>query len=281
MDAVKILGSLLNNNALGSKTGGNILGSLLGGGEGKGGRSEGNDGDILSTLLGGKKAGGKGGLAALAAILAATAAAKGKSGGGRSGGGSDLLGSLLKEVAGGGKGGASSGGLGDLVGGLLGGGKGGASSGMGGLLGSLLGGASAGADENPGVASGDGPPPLDPAEAEEEAKILIEAMCLAARSDGRIDETERETIVGRLGDLDEDEAEFLREQLSAKTSLENFVKRVPEDMNEQVYAFALMAVKLDSRQEAEFFSGLAQSLGLSGDEANEIHARLGQPELFA
>ena len=33
MDAVKILGSLISNNAMGSSTGGNIHGALLGGGE--------------------------------------------------------------------------------------------------------------------------------------------------------------------------------------------------------------------------------------------------------
>jgi hypothetical protein len=33
MDAVKILGNLISNNAMDSSTGGNILGALLGGGE--------------------------------------------------------------------------------------------------------------------------------------------------------------------------------------------------------------------------------------------------------
>ena len=46
MDTVKILGSLLNNNALGSKLGGSILDTLLGGG-----KESGKAGDILEILL--------------------------------------------------------------------------------------------------------------------------------------------------------------------------------------------------------------------------------------
>lgn len=292
MDAVKILGSLLSKNALGSKTGGGILESLLGGGDaprGKAPSSAGNPADILSTLLGGKKSSGKGGFAALAAILAVAAASRGKGGGSSKGGGGDLLGSLLGEVVGkGGLGGLgdllgggetsrgkSGGGLGDLVGGLLGGGKSGGSPDLGGLLGSLLGGGDA---ARAGIAS---LPEIDPAEAEEGAKLLIEAMCLAAKSDGHVDEQERETILGQLGDLDDDEIEFVKRQLSSSTGIDDFVRRVPEDMAEQVYAFALMAVRLDSREEAEWFAQLAQGLGIDGTAANAIHERLGQPEIFA
>lgn len=276
MDAVKILGSLLNQNALGSKTGGNILESLLGGGapRGKAPSTSGNPTDILSTLLGGKKRSGKGGFAALAALAAVALAARGKNGGGTGGG--DLLGSLLGEARG--KGGSATGpDLGDLFGGLLGSDVKGGSSPGGGLLGSLLGG---GSDARSGLSSSETPPPLDSAEAEKEARLLVEAMCQAAKSDGHVDEQEREAILGKLGDLDPDEAAFLREQLSSPVNLESFVRRVPADMTEQVYAFSLMAVRLDSRKEAEFFEKLARGLGLEGREANEIHARLGQPEIF-
>lgn len=291
-----MLGSLLNENALGSKAGGDILGSLLGGaGGGKSGA--GNTGDILGTLLGGKKGSGKGGWAALAAIAAAALAARNGRGAAKGSSGSDLLGSLVKELGGasgkggglgdlvggllggGGKGAPSGGGLGDLVGGLLGGGQGGGSgSPLGGVLGSLLG-ASAGGSL--GLSAGDVPPPVDAADAEEGARILIEAMCLAAKSDGRVDETERESIVGKLGDLEPDEAAFLRQKLSGKADLDEFVARVPAGMASQVYAFSLMAVKLDTRDEAEYFARLAQGLGLAGEEANEIHRGLGQPEIFA
>jgi uncharacterized membrane protein YebE (DUF533 family) len=286
MDAIKLLGNLLGENALGSKTGGNILGSLLGGAapRGKAPSSAGQPADILSTLLGGKKGSGKGSLAALAAIAAAVAVAKGKPGG-KAGQGGDWLGSLLGgapgqgglgELLGGLAGGtgtakpSAGGGLGDLVGGLLGGGG---APGMGGLLGSVLRGAEGGGSETP--------PPLDPSAAEDEARLLIEAMCLAAKCDGRVDEEEREAIVGRLGTIEPDEAEFLRRNLSGTADVEAFARRVPRAMSEQVYAFSLMAVRLDSRDEAGYFVRLAQELGLDGETANGIHAKLGQPEIFA
>lgn len=296
MGAIKMLGSLLNENALGSKAGGDILGSLLGGAGGSKGGS-GNAGDILGTLLGGKKGSGKGGWAALAAIAAAALTAQKGKGSGKGTSGSDLLGTLVKELGGGtsGKGGgfgdlaggllgggekgsSSGGGLGDLVGGLLGGDQGGSGSPLGGMLGSLFGG---GGSPGLGIAAVGTPPPVDPGEAEEGARILIEAMCLAAKSDGRVDAGERDAIVGKLGDLDAEEEAFLREKLSGRANLDEFVGRVPDGMASQVYAFSLMAVKLDSREEAEYFARLAQALRLSGDEANEIHRGLGQPEIFA
>jgi uncharacterized membrane protein YebE (DUF533 family) len=300
MDAVKILGSLLNNNALGSQRGGSILDSLLGSGGG-------NAGDILTILLGGQKRSSSGGLGALGGLLAAAAGSRG----GKGGKGLDLLGSLLSGAASSGKlgglgslfgGGAplqsqtSSGGLGDLVGAFLGGGeKPAASSGGGGLLGSLLGGGGAGAlssilgaasaqpgaSELLGLLTGGGAESAPPAEAQEEAEILIEAMCNAAKCDGSVDDAERELILGRMGDLDAKEVAFLKSHLASPVDVNEFVSRVPADMAEQVYAFSLMAIKLDTQSEAEYFGQLAQGLGLDGDTANKIHESLGQPEIFA
>lgn len=308
MDAIKILGSLLSNNAMGSKAGGSILDSMLGGGNSS------QAGDALGTLLGGQKRGGSGGLGALGAILAAAASSR------RGGGGSglDALGSLLSGAAGGngGSSGAgllgsllgggsgtarSGGGLGNLVGGILGGGS--SSRGVGGLLGGLLGGGSSGGGNPLGgllgatasgpEASGNGsellgallgggetqaPPPR---EAQDEAELLIQAMCYAAKADGEIDEGEREAILGRLGELDDEEIAYLREHLDGPVDLEAFTAKVPDDMDEQVYAFSLMAIRLDTETEAQYFGRLANGLGMDGDTCNRIHEQLGQPEIFA
>lgn len=310
MDAIKILGTLLSNNAMGSPAGGNILGSLLGGGGNQSGA-----GDILGTLLGGqKRGGGSGGLGALGAILAAAAAAKG--GGGSGGGGMDILGSLLGSGGGGSSvlgsllgGGApqqrsGGGALAGMLGSLLGGGRKQAApsgGGAGDLLGSLLGAATSGGGNNPlggllgaaaqgggangsellGMLLGGGEKAAPPKEAQEEAEILIAAMCNAAKADGTIDEAEKEAILGRLGDLDEKEIAYLQEHLSGPVNLAEFTSNVPDDMDEQVYAFSLMAIKLDTQKEAEYFGKLANGLGLKGDTCNQIHAQLGQPEIFA
>jgi hypothetical protein len=310
MDAVKILGSLLSNNALGSSKGVSILDSLLGGATGSKG---GNAGDILEVLLGGQKRSSGGGMGALGAILAAAAASQGKGSNG-GGGALDILGSLLGNAASSGKLGGlgsllgnaapaqrQSGGagmLGDLVGSFLGGEKKPAEGGgLGGLVGSLLGGSGgsggglssllgaagsqAGGGELLGLLVGGGEPATPPQEAQEEAAILIEAMCNAAKCDGTVDEAERSAILGKMGSLDEDEVAYLRDQLASPLDLEGFLAKVTDDMDEQVYAFSLMAVRLDTQKEAEYFGQLAQGLGLDGETANAIHERLGQPEIFA
>ena len=244
MDAIKILGTLLSNNAMGSPAGGNFLDSLLGGGSSSSGA-----GDIPGTLLGGRKrGGGGGGLGALGAILAAAAAKGGK--GNTSGG--DLLGSLL--------GAATSGGGNNPLAGILGAAAN-SSSGTNGT--ELLGG---------------GQEAAPPKEAQEEAEILIAAMCNAAKADGTIDDAEKEAS---LGDLDDEEIVYLQEHLSGPVNLAEFTSNVPDDMDEQVSAFSLMAIKLDTQKEAEYFGKLANGLGLYGDTCNQIHARPGQPEIFA
>lgn len=322
MDAVKILGSLLSNNALGSSKGGSILDSLLGGATGGKG---GNAGAILEILLGGQKRSSGGGMGALGAILAAAAASqmRGSSGntgsgaasGGASGGALDILGSLLGSAAASGKLGGlgsllgnaapalrQSGGagmLGDLVGSFLGGEKKSSQGGgLGGLVGSLLAGSGgsgggglssllgavgsqAGGGELLGLLVGGGEPATPPQEAQEEAAILIEAMCNAAKCDGHVDEAERAAILGKMGALDEDEVAYLSDQLASPLDFEGFLAKVTDDMDEQVYAFSLMAIRLDSQKEAEYFGRLAQGLGIDGETANAIHERLGQPEIFA
>lgn len=219
MDAVKLLGSLMGNNA----TGGNLLGSLLGGG-GSGG--------------------GGGGLGALAGLL----------GGGGSNSGDTNRGASSA---------SSAGGLGALTS-MLGGG---ASSGGG--LGSLL----------SGLAGGGQPAPA-PEKETNEAVLLIQAMCNAAKADGTIDQAEVKNIVGRLGEIDRAEAQFLEQELRAPLDLDGFLATVPNDMTQQVYAFSLMGMKLDTQQEAKYLGAVAQGLRLDPNVANQIHAKLGAPQIF-
>ncbi len=214
MDAIKLLGSLMGNNA----TGGNVLGSLLGGGGG----------------------GGGGGLGALAGMLG---------GGGSSGGGA--------------------GGLGALAGMLGGAGGGGASSGGGGL-GALLG----------GLAGGGAPARRPEPKEENDAVLLIKAMCNAAKADGKIDQSEIKNIVGRLGEVDRAEAQFLEQELQAPLDIKAFVASVPDDMVEQVYAFSVMGMKLDTQQEAQYLGTIAEGLRMNPQVANQIHAKLGAPQIF-
>ncbi len=217
MDAVKLLGSLLGNNA----TGGNMLGSLLKGAMGGGGSGGGSPMGMLSGLLGG-------------------------GGGGQSSGAAGILGSIL----GGGNAGQaapaqSGGGVGGMLSGLLGGG---------------------------------GAPQATAAPAREQvdqATLLIRAMCNAAKADGQVDQAEQEQILGRLGDVDQSEADFLRQELSSPLDVDGFCKSVPQEMAANIYALSVMTVKVDTQQEVTYLQNLAQGLNLDGQTIGQIHQQLG------
>lgn len=206
MNAIRLLLSLLGNNA----TGGNLLGSLL------------------KKLTGGKT----------------TEETKPKSGGG--------LGAILGGLLGGGK---SSGGAGGILGGLLGGG----------LLGSLLGG---GKDT---VA-----PAMATPEATDEATLLIRAMCNAAKADGEVDQQEQQNILGRLGEeVDQAEIDFVRSELESPLDVAGFAASVPSSLAANVYAVSLMAIKVDTPEEAEYLRQLAAGMNLDRETVHEIHQELG------
>ena len=233
---------LLSSLLKNNSMGSNILGGLLGGGD-----------------SGGQQSQGGGGLGALVGMLGGGA---GSQGGGGAGG---LLGSIL----GGGKSGGGGGGLGALAG-MLGGG-----AGAGGLLGKLMGG---GNDEPQAAAAA----AEVPQEANQEAELLIRAMCNAAKADGRLDDTEKENIIGRLGDeVTQAEIDFVQGELSAPLDVDGFVRSVPQGAGQQVYSFSVMAIKIDEQTEANYLGQLAQGLGLDTDTCNGIHDQLGAPRIFA
>ncbi len=248
MDAVKILGSLLRNNS----TGGDILGSLLGGGGASSGA--GGAGDLLGKMLGGSAGGGAG----------------------------DVLGKML----GGGAGGSAGGGglAAAILGGLLSG-RGGADAGAGGgsapgggglkALSETLGGGAIGGDTP--AATAQAAPPQDP---QQEAEILIRAMCNAAKADGKFDQQEQEKILGRLGDVEQEEIEFIRNELAQPLDVQGFARSIPREAAPQVYAFSVMAIKLDQQSEAQYLGQLAQALGLNPDLCNQIHEQMGAPPIF-
>ena len=278
MDAIKILGSLLSSGALTKGSGGgdilgNLLGAALGGSSSQQTHGGGGLGDLLGSVLGG---GGS--------------QQQSSSGGG--------LGDLLGSVLGGGSGGAASGGgLGDLLGGLLGGGSGsGASNSAGSLgdilkggLGGLLGGAVA---KHVQTVNPDAPTPmpddysmlpndLEPKQANDQATLIIRAMINAAKSDGKFDEAEQKALVSKLGDLTQDEINFIQSEFRKPLDVQAFANDVPRGMEHQIYALSLSAINLDENSEAQYLGQLAQALRISPDEANQIHAQLGAPKIFA
>lgn len=219
------------------------------------------------------------------------------------GSGSNVLGSVIGAVTGGG--GQSGGGLGGLLGGLLGGGRAAPqpqAGGLGGLLGGLMGGGQSsggGLGDLLGMAmkhiggSGQGgaqqaqfdvrerlPQGVNYEQANDQATLLIKAMINAAKADGHVDKQEQQRIVEKLGDVTQDEIDFVRNELAQPLDTERFVRSVPRGMEQQVYAVSLMAIDLDSNPEAQYLHQLAQGTGITPEVCNAIHEQFGAPKLY-
>lgn len=207
-----------------------------------------------------------------------------------SGLGSQLLGGLL----GGGsqqQSGSQSSGLAGILSGVLGGGQQQGGSALSGLLGSVLGGGSGGAGAISGLLGsmlGGGSKeqavqvaPEQQAAANDEAILMIRAMVNAAKSDGRIDQTEQESIISKLGDdVSQAEADFLRKEFAAPLDVADFAKSIPRGLEQQIYALSLTSIELDTQNEAQYLGQLAQGLQIDPNLCNQIHEQLGAPKIF-
>lgn len=251
--------------------------------------------DMMGSILGGKTSApadsglggglGKGGLGGLLEELAGGGASRTASG---KGGIDDVLGQLT-----GGRTSTSGagGGLGDLLGGILGGAAGGA-------LGGALGG---GDDSREKMATGDKnsrpekgfgdlfnetlvsqkEPETAPTDAQNAAAaLMLRAMIQAAKSDGKIDEAEKQKLLGNLHDADPAEMEFVKRELAAPVDIDGLIRQTPKELAGQVYVMSVMAIDLDNQNEAEYLHKLASGFGIGQQQVNALHAKLGKPALY-
>jgi uncharacterized membrane protein YebE (DUF533 family) len=297
MDMIKILGSLIASGALSKGSGGDVLGSLigaaLGGSQNQKTQGGGALGDILGSLVG---------------------AGKPSTSSPSTGGLGDLLGSLIGGATQGQTSG-NAGGLGDLLGSLVGGttpthqpstrrtpttaseledllgigksnnsGLGGA-GGLGGLLGGAL--TKYAQHNNPNVPTPSAnnydvlPMGTNHTEAVDHATLIIRAMINAAKSDGSIDQQEQDKVLAKLGDITQEEIDFVKREFAAPLDVQSFARSIPKGMEQQIYAVSLMAIDLDKNAEAQYLGELAQNLGLSTQLANQMHDKFGIPKIFA
>jgi len=178
----------------------------------------------------------------------------------RSGGGlAGMLGSALS-------GSTASGGLGGLLNSLGSGQQGASGGGLGGLLNAALGG---------------GATPEPTANENSQAELMLRAMINAAKSDGGVDKTEQQKIIGHLGDVSQDEADFVRNEMAAPLDLAAFIRSIPKGLEQQIYAMSLLGIDLDSKAEAQYLDQLASGLGISHDLSNQIHEKVGVPVLYS
>jgi len=118
-------------------------------------------------------------------------------------------------------------------------------------------------------------------QANDQATLIIRAMINAAKSDGSIDKAEQEKVIGKLGDVTQDEVNFVRSEFQAPLDVDGFVRSIPRGMEQQIYAVSLMAIDLDSNKEAHYLDQLAKGLNIQPQIANQIHEQLGAPILYS
>ena len=114
---------------------------------------------------------------------------------------------------------------------------------------------------------------------EENAKLMIRAMIMAAKSDGEIDAEERTKILDHLTDASQEEIDFVQGELDAPVDPTALAKDVTEETKAKVYAAALMAISVDTDAERTFLKALAAAVQLDAAKQTEIHLYMGTPAL--
>lgn len=161
---------------------------------------------------------------------------------------------------------------------FLGGADGSGMAGMAGVTGlmtALGGGMAAGAEQTSGMMDAITGTSVASDVMEENAKLMIRAMIQAARADGEIDAAEREKIFEALGDLSDDERAFIETELAAPVDPFALARDTTEQMAAQVYATAVMTIRVDDASEAQYLNALADALNLSEETRSRIHNAMG------
>lgn len=122
------------------------------------------------------------------------------------------------------------------------------------------------------------PPPQ--ANANDRALILVKAMINAAKADGQVDAREQQAILEKFKHSDARAVQFLREEMQKPLDLPAFAASVPLGLEQQVYSVSLMAIQLDSGEEAKYLLDLSQALRLPPETREQIHQRYGAPSIY-
>ncbi len=115
---------------------------------------------------------------------------------------------------------------------------------------------------------------------DERALIVIRAMVNAAKADGRLDQEEQDKILKQLRNPTNEHIQFLRDEFARPLDVRGFAMSVPVGMEQQVYTASLIAIDLDTGEEAKYLMELAENLRLSPEIRQQIHERLGAPSIY-
>jgi len=182
---------------------------------------------------------------------------------------------------------AAAGGAGALAGMLFGGGKGAMRGGALAVLGSLAASALAKSGrseppaspaELPGGMRAAMTDPDEDAELAQRADLILEAMVLAAKADGRLDDQELDRIQGKMAEdgLDQDEMRRLVELAHGGGNLEGLLAKIKDPQTAaEVYAASALAITVDTEAERRHLATLAERTQLDPETVNQIHDMLG------
>jgi uncharacterized membrane protein YebE (DUF533 family) len=199
----------------------------------------------------------------------------GAGGAGSAAGGGDGLQTMMAGLMGGAAPGGSA--EGDAGGGLLSGAGG---AGLAGML-AMAGTAGAATGGNAGALMDAFKTEETAPEAEQAAGLMLRAMIQAAKADGDIDAEEQAKIMDLVGDADEADIAFVREQLAAPVDIDALAAATPEMQKMQVYSMSLMSIRVDTPAEAQYLDQLAGKLGLDQQTVNALHAQMGVQPLYS
>jgi len=123
-------------------------------------------------------------------------------------------------------------------------------------------------------------PPPPPQQTDQAATLLIRAMFAAAAADGAIDEKERRSILDRMSaaGLTAEEKTFLEQQMAHPLSLDDVIHEArragfSQELRQQIFFVSMLAISVDTPQEAQYMESLRQALAIPPDKAKEIAAQ--------
>ncbi len=122
-------------------------------------------------------------------------------------------------------------------------------------------------------------PGIDADRKNQQAVILIRAMIMAAKADGRLNPEERNAILEQLGDVTPDVQCFIEREFQTSRDARDFAWSVPLGLEQKVYAISLTAINLDVKSESDYLRLLAHGLRIPADVCDQIHQRFGIPLL--
>lgn len=109
---------------------------------------------------------------------------------------------------------------------------------------------------------------------EGDARAVLRAMVHMARADGEIDGQEHDAILEILHDASDSEREALTSALQEPVDARQVASDTPQHVRKEVYSAALLVGEPTNPAEREFLSKLADHLGLSHADVNDLHSAM-------